>query len=275
MTITALTTFFVFVLGAIVGSFLNVVILRYNTGAGITGRSRCFTCRKIIRWFENIPILSFAMLRGRCSTCKAALSVQYPAIELITALVFTAVAWKTLFVPGIDVYSLLSTLYFLLIMSIFIVIAVYDLRHTIIPNALVYTAAGLALAGLIVSGARNGTDLMFWFDLAAGPILFIPFWAMWYFSGGTWMGFGDAKLALAIGWLLGLAQGVSAVVWGFWIGAAYAVIAMIVQRLGGSKGLTMKSRVPFGPFLIIGTLVAFLFGVDVFEIETLVWYLIR
>jgi len=279
-----LLTVFVFALGAVVGSFLNVVILRYNTGMTIGGRSFCFSCRQLIQWFENIPVLSYLILRGRCSKCKAALSMQYPAIELVTALVFVAVwlavtANQQLVTGWGDVLTLLGpAVFYFVIFSLLIVIAVYDIRHTIIPNAFAYTFAALSLIALVIKTyLAGGVDLMYWFDLAAGPLLFLPFWALWYFSDGTWMGLGDGKLALGIGWLLGLSEGVSAIVIAFWFGAAYALIAMASQRIASTvkdkkraQGLTMKSQVPLGPFLVLGAFVTFLFGFDLFQLDVLV-----
>jgi len=290
MFVTIVSTCFIFILGAIIGSFLNVVILRYNTGMGITGRSACFSCRAMIRWFENIPIISFVLLRGRCGACKTSLSIQYPIVEFVTATTFSAI-WLFLInnhQPLItDWYQigfsvLISAVFYFLVFSILIVIAVYDLRHTIIPNMLVYTFSTIALAGLVVRGAWNGIDILFWLDLMAGPMLFVPFWAIWYFSRGRWIGLGDGKMALGIGWLLGLVQGVSAIVFGFWAGAIYAVGVMSIQIIREyifhnartSKQLSLKSAVPFGPFLVIGTLLALLFRSDVFQIEIILSYLV-
>ena len=259
---------FTFALGAVIGSFLNVVILRYNTGMSLNGRSRCFFCGKVIRWYENLPVVSFFCLRGKCGGCQAGLSLQYPLVELGTAAVFTAVTWKTLLIPGVGLYTILNTCFWLLIMSFLIVIAVYDIRHTIIPNVLVYLFAFLSLAVLVIKGVMSGVGPEFYIDLAAGPLLFLPFWLLWFISGGRWMGLGDGKLALGIGWLLGLAHGFSALILGFWIGAAYALIRIGIERYRtGASGLHMKSEVPLGPFLIAGVLVEFLFAFDILQLR--------
>ncbi|MEX0930164.1 MAG: prepilin peptidase [Candidatus Paceibacterota bacterium] len=267
----------VFLLGLIVGSFLNVVILRYNTGRSFTaGRSICFACGKLLHWFENIPVLSYVLLRGACRGCKSKISIQYPLIEIATGLLFLAAwlsvtgamdhgLWTTDFSRlGTDV--IIPTLFYFAAFSLLVIIFVYDFYHKIIPDVFSYSFAALALTGLIVAGYLSGVDTVFWLDLAAGPILFIPFWALWYFSGGTWMGLGDGKLVLGIGWFLGLVNGVSAVVLAFWVGAVAAIILLVLQSLNiripilGELG--RKSAIPFGPFLVIGTITQFFYALD-------------
>ncbi|MEX1087039.1 MAG: prepilin peptidase, partial [Candidatus Paceibacterota bacterium] len=224
----------------------------------------------------------YVLLRGACRGCKSKISLQYPLVELVTGLLFLAV-WLTLSAnfqfhifnfQTLALTVLAPTLYYFVIFSLLVVIFVYDLRHKIIPDVFSYSFAGLALAGLLVAGSMSGFDTAFWLDLAAGPLLFLPFWALWYFSGGTWMGLGDGKLALGIGWFLGLASGVSAVVLGFWIGATVAVILLALQQLhvslpiiGGKLGL--KSEIPFGPFLIIGIIIQSFFEFDLLSLSLL------
>ena len=104
--------------------------------------------------------------------------------------------------------------------------------------------------------------------LLAGPMLFFPFWALWFVSQGRWMGLGDGKLALGIGWFLGATLGGSAIMLAFWIGAAWALLHMAYQRLAaGFSGvkLSMNSEIPFGPFLILGTIVVYFTGVNFFD----------
>lgn len=282
MPLVYFTAAFAFCVGAAVGSFLNVVTLRHNTGMDLGGQSRCFSCRKVIRWFENIPVVSWLMLRGKCSYCKSAISIQYPLVELFTAGTFAAVAWKVFSEAGVHGATVGFVLYVLTLMSLLIAIFVYDLRHTIIPNSFVYPFITAALAGLAISGWWQGFDTVWWLDLAAGPILFTPFWALWYLSGGTWMGLGDGKLALGAGWFLGLAEGLSGIVLGFWIGAGYVLFAMAVRAMRAAfrgdndpaSRLTLKSQIPLGPFLIAGIIVEFLFAFDVLQLHIVIRHLI-
>lgn len=235
--------------GLIVGSFVNVLILRHSE-RGLTGRSSCPSCGRTLEWFELVPVLSWLVLRGKCRTCRARISIQYPLVELLTAAGFLVV--------GLAPVPFLERVLGAGIVALLIVIAVYDLYHTIIPDRWSYAVAALALL----------TAFLFVPDfsvlhLAAGPLVALPLFCMWFFSKGTWMGLGDAKLALAIGWLLGALEGYVALGLAFALGALVGVfillplphIARTLQRAGitaagAARGFTMKSEIPFGPFLI-------------------------
>lgn len=247
-----------FVLGTIVGSFLNVVILRFGTGMPIaTGRSRCFSCGKTLSWYELVPVLSFVVQRGRCRSCGARLSAQYPVVELMGGLALPLAYVCSSLVPGIGasiaLFALLAALLF-----IYIVVFAYDLRHKIIPDALSYSAAVIALLMIAVKAwAWGAVDLR---AVVAGPTFFLFFFAFWHFSKGRWMGLGDGKLALSMGWALGMGAGVAAMLFSFWIGAIVSVLAIALQRLGALKGsLGMRSEIPFGPFMIVGFVLSLAF----------------
>ncbi len=260
-----------FALGMLVGSFLNVVALRYNTGrlrqalfGG--GRSHCFSCDKTLTWYELVPVASFLAQGGRCRGCKSRLSWQYPLVELLTGFLFVIAFLH----EAVGAHSL-GLLLAMIILSLLVVIGVYDLRHKIIPDALAYAFAAFALVyslARLFSGpsSLDYTNTLFqaipWL-LAAGPLLFLPFYLLWKVSGGRWIGLGDGKLALGMGWFLGLSGGISAVVLAFWLGALVAVIVLAVQRSWPQLGqrLHMKSEIPFAPFLIIGTVIVYATGV--------------
>jgi len=227
-----------FLFGTIIGSFLNVVGVRLNSGLSLGGRSHCHVCRKRLEWWELVPIVSFFALRGRCSRCQAPISSQYPLVELWTGLIFATV--PLIFVP---------------VFCLYVVIAVYDLRHKVIPDGFVYAAIILATFIHLFFDPHSFLDWM------AGPILFAIFAAGWFLSRGRVIGFGDAKLALSIGLLLGAAEGFSAVVLAFWIGAATGIL-LVIRR----KGITIKSELPFAPFLIVGSSLALLFHLDLLHV---------
>lgn len=267
--------FFIFAFGTIIGSFLNVVILRYNTGEPIVnGKSACFSCAKRLSWYELIPIFSFIALRGKCGDCKSKISWQYPLVEFFTGLLFLATYIKFNLLEGeaskyLSFLLFVSYFYYFTVFSILIVITVYDLRHKIIPDLFVFSFAFISLIWLVASKPTSHVGLANW-DLWAGPILAMPFFLMWVFSGGRWMGLGDAKLALGMGWFLGLTSGVSAVIFGFWIGAAVSIFLLLAQKLNlTGKKLTIKSEIPFAPFLILGLLVVFFFGLNVMSLVAL------
>lgn len=250
----------IFIFGLIIGSFLNVVILRYNTGRSVNGRSGCLSCGHKLKTSELIPVLSFIFLKGRCSGCGSKISMQYPLVELGIGLLFVLIFLKFSSDINFMVFLLIST-------SVLVVILVYDIRHKIIPDGLVYTLAGLSLVYRIIETPFNNLSLLTTLDLLAGPILFIPFYLLWVVSRGRWIGLGDGKLALVIGWMLGFVMGLSAITIAFWIGAIISVTILLIDRLKvSSVNITMKTEVPFAPFLIIGLILMLLYPFDVLGI---------
>ncbi len=259
---------FIFLFGTIIGSFLNVVIYRFNTSKQIgNSRSVCFSCSKTLYWYEMIPVLSFLFQKGRCRGCASRISHQYPLVELLTASVFTIIAYR--FIPLIENTQMyvFSVSYFVFIFSILIVITVYDIRHKIIPDRLVYLFVVLSFISMFINFSGVGeffimpTTLQF----LAGPILALPFALLWVVSKGAWIGFGDSKLILGIGFLLGVSMGLSALFLAFWLGALIGVILIGLKKLN----VHMKTEIPFAPFLVIGTFIAFVFKMGIFTLSEL------
>lgn len=256
-----------FIFGTIIGSFLNVVSLRYNTGKSLLGRSVCFSCAKELKWFELFPILSFIFQLGKCTKCKSKISIQYPIVEFLTGVIFLGIFLKfSALLFTAPYYLLLLSLYFMVMFSILVVIFIYDIKHKIIPDDLVYTFAILSLVGMFFDFSVFQLSIPSLMQFLAGPILFIPFFILWFISSGRWMGLGDGKLALGIGWFLGLSLGASAVMLSFWIGALVSVALMLFFSLNlRDKRITMKSEIPFGPFLILGLVLVFFFEINIFN----------
>jgi len=257
-------TFAVF--GSIIGSFLNVVVLRKGV-ASLAGRSACPSCGHIIYWYDNIPIFSWLILRGRCRYCGSRISIQYPLVEALTAILFMLVGAAAYPAFLLSSYDALVLLVELIIVSLLIVITVYDIRHTIIPDEWSYAFSLLALLLMLAVSPTVST-------LIAGPIAAMPLFFLWLISRGRWMGLGDPKLALGIGWLLGFPLGVVAIFFSFILGTLVLIPVLFYERLvthkpeGGVKdsGLTMKSEVPFGPFLIASCLIFWVLGLYGVEI---------
>ena len=257
-----LIAIFVFCLGAIIGSFLNVVVLRYQTGLSIvTGKSMCFSCSKTLSWYELIPIFSFLAQKARCRKCLSKISWQYPAVETITACLFLAVY---LHLGGLMAvwWQLVLTLIFI---SFLIIISVYDLNHKIIPDGWSLSLAIISVVYIALTLWPTTGHGSFW-DWLAGPLLAAPLALLWLISGGRWMGLGDGKLMLGLGWFLGLSQGLSGMIFGFWLGAVYGLIIMIFGLSLFGKKITIKSEVPFAPFLIMGWLLAYFLGIDLLHL---------
>lgn len=255
----------IFILGAIIGSFLNVVIYRFHTGKSLSGRSHCLSCGKELSWYHLFPLLSYLLLRGRCGYCGAAFTPRYFVVELLTATLFSLVVLS--FTDVVEIGLLL------LVMALLVLTLVYDLRHMIIPNEFVFWIFVLALL-------REGYHVMYlalpWQE-ALGNVLWplsgaMFFFCLWYFSEGRWIGFGDVKLVVPLGIVVGAAGVFSMIVLSFWIGAVISIILVGLQKLtkGGKPTLrflgvplTMKSAVPFAPFLILGCLVVLFAQIDV------------
>lgn len=255
-----MTAFIFGLFGLVAGSFLNVIILRHGVRS-IGGRSGCMSCSTQLRWYDMIPVVSWMALRGKCRACRARISLQYPLVEGATAVSFGFIGASSL--------PISSQIVSCVILAVLICIAAYDMLHTIIPDEWVWSFNALALFlafALPLQAASYQLQALF-----AGPLAAFPLFALWLFSGGRWMGLGDAKLALGIGWLLGPVSGVFAVFAAFIIGGVVSAPLLLLSskwwcglvqkfiqphswRMSGA-GFTMKSEIPFGPFLILSCII--------------------
>ncbi|MEI6042007.1 MAG: prepilin peptidase [bacterium] len=293
MTIFLSFAFFIF--GAIIGSFLNVVLYRFNTGRGLGGRSKCPSCRRTLSVIDLFPIFSWIFLKGKCRTCKSKISPQYVLVEIFTAVLFLFVYLKNAAI--LEVSPLIfgvSVGVSLIIMCLLVLMTVYDFKHKIIPDEFSYAFAAIAFLQIFLSFNYETSSILFGiplnFDgymmLLSGIFVAFPFYFIWLISGGKWMGLGDAKLGLGIGWLLGVKYGFSAVVFAFWIGAIISLIAMggvAVMKFISKKTANRKNRmgiqsdfkqlysvkfqseIPFAPFLILGLLIVFFLNISVMD----------
>jgi len=259
-------------LGLIIGSFLNVVALRFNTGKSLGGRSGCFSCGHQLSWYELIPAVSWLIQRGRCRSCSSHVSPTYILGELTTGIFFLLIAVRG-FIAGADfeqlfnVNYLIATIFLWLVFSILLIILFYDIRHKIIPNELSLTFGILAFISLFFFGFDNGMYTVIgpmipsFEHIIAGLVIPLPFVLIWLISKGQWMGLGDPKLMVGMGLFFGLSQGISAVFLSFWIGALCALFIVVINYvfkkslLRSGKTSIMKQEIPFAPFMIIATLI--------------------
>lgn len=255
-----------FILGLIIGSFLNVVIYRLNTKRSLGGRSACMSCQNKLSWHELIPLFSFLGLQGRCRNCKTKISIQYPLVELVTGLIFAGVFLKLADIYNFfDLAFIIAYIYYATLFSLLVVIAVYDLKHKIIPDLLAFVFGSLAFIGLFIFQnyifLPHIPDLL---EFLSGVFIAFPFALFWLVSSGRWMGLGDAKLALGIGWLLGFTGALSGLAIAFWSGAIIGITLVILSKNSKIKRMGMKSEIPFAPFLVFGAVMVFLFGLNFF-----------
>jgi leader peptidase (prepilin peptidase)/N-methyltransferase len=244
----------IFLLGAIIGSFLNVCVYRIPAGQSIVSPpSRCPQCGASIRWYQNIPIVSYLVLRGRCAGCRARISPRYPLVEALTGLLFLLV-WMAF---G---WQAATPLYWVFAAAL-VVITFIDLDHQIIPDV-------ISLPGIIVGFLTAlAIPWLSWTDsllgiLLGGGSLFLVAEAYHRLTGQEGMGGGDVKLLAMIGAFLGWKAILPVIFLGSLAGSLVGVPLMIAKRSGG------KLAIPFGPFLALGAIVCLLWGRYL-----LVWYL--
>jgi prepilin signal peptidase PulO-like enzyme (type II secretory pathway) len=267
---------FLFVFGLLIGSFLNVVALRYDGDhmVGdpnvIGGRSRCPHCGKTLQWYELIPVISFVIQNRRCRNCKATIGWQYPLVELISACIFAFVPLQTFMLTGPgEPFVVLST-FWVIAFELFLLVAYIDIRLGIIPDEL---NGALGILGIFMNifiagyfGVANhsllgvyagwfGLQQNIWINHIAAAALGAAFFALLILvTRGKGMGMGDVKLAVPLGLIFGWPDIVPVVVLAFIIGAL-AGVALIAR---GRK--TMKGSLPFAPFLIAGATIVFFAG---------------
>ena len=250
---------FVIILGGLWGSFANVCIYRLPKGKGVvSGRSFCPNCKKLITWKDNIPIISFLFLNGKCRNCKKKIPSQYLLIELITIVHFLVIYY--LF--GITI----TTLLFLILGLSFIIIFFIDLKHYIIPNILTFP---LMIIGFIKSFDPNLNPIFpnFINSLIGGIFGYFVIWSIIYFYKQVrkkeGMGLGDAKLLSVIGFWFGWIS----IPFVIFLSSIIALLFVIPSLIKKSKKLS--SQIPFGPYIIIGTLIYLIFESN---IQSIIFY---
>ena len=229
-----------------IGSFLNSVIYRLEKRESfISGRSYCPHCKHQLGWQDLIPLFNFLILRGKGRYCRQKISVQYPLVEIAAAFLFVLATFKS---PNLLVGG-----YWSLVIGFLIIIFIYDLKHYIIPDEVIYPAIAIALI------FNQFPIFKFSIFSAFGAAAF--FAAIVLFSRGKWMGIGDIKLAFFMGLFLGYPNILVALFLAFFIGAIMGIGLIIFKKR------RFSSQIPFGPFLAAGTLMSLFFGENLMR-----WY---
>ncbi len=260
----------VFVFGLLIGSFLNVVLYRMHTGKSLNGSSHCLSCNHRLKWSELVPVISYFFLRGRCSNCRAHIPSRYAVVELLTAGLFV-LAWT-----AFD--TLLLQLLAFGIVSLLVLIVLYDIRHTIIPDELTIVLTVMSLLFIAHEYFIIGDQNAWLYRISAAVGVTAFFFLLWGVSKGTWMGFGDVKLVFPLALIVGVAGAFTLVVLAFWIGAVISVCFMVLGKLTKRysrvvpgvlrQRITLKSEVPFAPFLALSFLLVYLCKLNVFTFFT-------
>ncbi len=244
--------FFLFVFGTAIGSFLNVLIDRWPNNQSIMGRSRCNYCKKKLAWSDLIPVVSFFLLGRKCRYCRKSLSWYYPLVEFITGVMFILI-W--LYLPPSTV--LLMRYIYLGIISTLIVIFFSDLKYHIIPDQ---AQIVLFLGSLFLIPLYGPIQTIFIERVIAAILVMAPIYFLHWVTGGKGMGFGDVKLTFIIGFMFGIKAGLLVLYFAFIIGAVVGIALMVLKKKG------LKSKIAFGPFMVIGMLMMFFWGDQIFEV---------
>lgn len=270
----------IFIFGCVMGSFLNCAAYRLflretqglnkaknspasNQTSFLKGHSFCPKCFHILGFWDLIPIFSFFYLGGKCRYCDKKISLQYLVVEIAVGGLFLLIFNQFAF---FDFRNVLTLIYFLTVSSLLVIIFLYDLKHYIIPDRILFPAIGLVFLYQVFNSYKMFHVSGFMFhELAPFISAFAVagfFFLIWAVSSGKWMGFGDVKLAFFLGLFLGVSKSIVAVFFSFCLGA---IIGIILVALGKKK---IKSQVPFGPFLIAGIFTALFWGEAIIS-----WYL--
>lgn len=243
--------FLIFILGLSVGSFLNVVICRLKEEKKfIKGRSYCPKCKHILRWYDNIPLISFIILEGKCRYCRKKISLQYPLVELGTGILFALafLKWEMEVLSGLGYKPYLLLISYFIFISFLVIIFVYDLRWYLILDRVSAPAIITALILNLLLG-YSFLNLI----LAAGIIGGV-FLLQFLVSDGKWIGGGDIRLGFLMGVMLGLSRGIVAFFIAYFLGSIIGIILVAMKRK------KMSSRIPFGTFLTVGVLISMFYG---------------
>lgn len=259
-----LSLILIFVFGLCIGSFLNVVIWRLPRGEKLTGRSMCAFCGHMLSYKDLFPLVSMLSLFGKCRYCKKRISLRYPIIELLVGLLFALAFWHYM---AYDFFTWLLLIKTLIVISVLVSVFVIDLEHFLILDSIIFPSGILLfilniILDILAHKSFFSLKSFFLGGVISAITAALPFFLVWYFSKGKWMGFGDIKLLLFLG---------LALVWPLvWVGVFLSVMlggaVSIVLLLSANK--TLKSKVPLGTFLALGSVCAIFWGN-----KLLAWYL--
>lgn len=250
-------------LGLAFGSFINALVWRvHHKRDMVRERSECTHCHHVLAWFDLVPVFSWLSLRGKCRYCRKPID-DNPLVELVAPILFVlSYVWWPYGWSDAAIWLFVA---WLAVLVILIALAVYDLRWYLLPDKMVLP---LVVVGIVIAGVRfvgvEGSDIVTAVLDALGGVVIIAglYWLLHRVSGGAWVGYGDVKLAVFIGIVLGWQGSLLALFLANLLGLAVVLPGLATKRL------TPKSKVPFGPFLIASTIVTFLVG-D----RLIAWYL--
>jgi prepilin signal peptidase PulO-like enzyme (type II secretory pathway) len=253
-----------FILGLCFGSFANVLIDRTQRGESIRGNSKCDFCGYKLKWYDNIPIMSFLFLKGRCRKCGKKLSWQYPLVEFFTGVVFVLTYFALFAEEGVVLFDWvfwMEAVYYFLVIYILFVVLVWDLKYMIIPDFIVLIGISATFLFEIYRSFEancflQNIDCPLLGGLLGALAIGGFFRVLYFVSGGRWIGGGDVKIGFWLGFLVKIKMAYFFILFAYLSGALFAVFLLIFSKK------KMKSQIPFGPFLVFSSYLI-IFGKDV------------
>jgi prepilin signal peptidase PulO-like enzyme (type II secretory pathway) len=258
----------IFIFGLLVGSFLNVVILRTKKEEGfIKGRSKCLQCGHQLSWWENIPILSFVFLVGKCRECKKQINWQYPLVEFTTGILFF-LAYRVVLISNLGLQAaIVELLFYWGVIAFLVIIFVYDLKYMIIPDRFVVSGVVFVFIMQVINflikyGVEDMQRLIYFLSqlVISGIIISGFFYIQYFVSKGKWIGGGDVTFGFLMGIILGWPYGVMALM------TSYVLGMIVVLPLLLFKKKDMASEIPFGTFLSVMSVVFVMVGDKILQI---------
>ena len=255
MTTSLFTYLIIILFGLVLGSFLNVVILRFDELRTIIKvRSHCPKCKKNLAWYDLIPFFSYVILAGRCRKCKKSISIQYPLVEAGTAVILVLLYWQFGLTFQFAALAIVSAL--------LVIIFVYDILHLLVADILIYLGLFVWFVFLLIQyGLIDANPSAIFNSLLGGAILGGFLGLMVLVSREKWMGKGDIALGALLGTIVGFPNVILAGLLSFVLGSILGVLLIL------SKKKSLKDKVPFAPFLIIATWISLFFSSQIIS-----WY---
>jgi prepilin signal peptidase PulO-like enzyme (type II secretory pathway) len=250
--------FLSFFIGAAIGSFTLVVVNRLHIAPIINGRSKCFSCGKKLTWKELVPVISFFIQKGKCTSCNARIGVDHVAVEIVYGLLFTLFYILFLEGKGITPTTALWTVYYSTVFVVSGVLVLYDMRHKVVPERFLFAFIGLSAIMMFVRLLSTGNI----YELITPFVISLPTLAVYYLTKKRGIGLGDVILFSGIGMFLGTESALAAVIISVW---SAAIVGVSLQMFN-SKEYHMKYALPFVPFMIISTLFVLFTDINVWTL---------
>lgn len=266
---------FAFIIGTCFGSFANVIMTRLNA-LSLLSRSKCLSCGHRISNWDNIPIVSYMLLRGKCRHCKSKFSSRYMWVELGMGVLGYMIWIKVGDNPNLYL-AILHYLLDLILFTILLAISQYDYRHKIVPTQL---SIALMIDALLQIALRlydhsdqfglltNTLSYNALLELGGGVLAAAPYALLFIISRGRWVGFGDVIVYAGVGWALGLVNAVYIILYSIWIGGLFTIVWHAIEK----KRNYLKMEIPFAPFIALAALIVYIYNSDILGIHNIVMF---